>query len=118
MFGTTPALRMKPWKQYLLLNTVAVVVAVCSIFVVPANTPLRVWAAVSGGVLATANVLQHRRLSTSKTSVISSVVTIWGFSLLVAEGGWQQYVAYVGIAVTVLVGTILWIAKKTTGEEF
>ena|SRR5437764_7131459 len=108
---------MKRWKQYLCLNTVAVVVAVCLIFVIPGNTPVRVWAAISGGVLATVNALLHRRLTKPKTSVVSSIVLIFGASLLVAEGGWQQFVACVGIAVMVLVGTITWIAKKTTAKS-
>jgi hypothetical protein len=107
---------MRPWKQYLLLNAVAVVVAVGSIFVIPANTPVRVWTAVAGGMLATLNILLQRRLSKPNVSVLSSVVPIWVFSLLVAEGGWQQYVAYVGIVVVLLVGGVTWIAKKTIRE--
>ena len=108
---------MKHWKQYLLLNTVALIIAVCSIFVLSGNTPVRVWAAICGGMIATLNALLHRRLSKPKTSVLSSVVLIFGSSLLVAEGGWHQFVTYVGIGVLVLVGTITWIARKTTGEN-
>jgi hypothetical protein len=108
---------MKPWKQYLLLNTVAVAGIVCSTFVAPGNTPVRVWAAISGSALAMLNVALYRRLNHPKTSVLSDVAPILALAVLIAEGGWQQFVAYVAIAVAALTGAILWFAKKTIQED-
>ena len=108
---------MKPWKQYLLLNTVAVVGIAGSIFVVPGNTPVRVWAAVSGCALATLNSLLYRRLNRSRTSVLLSVAPFVGLALLIAEGGWQQFVAYIALAVAALTGVIMWLVKKTIQED-
>jgi len=107
---------MKPWKQYLLLNTVAVAGITGSLSVVR-NTPVRVWAAVSGCAIATLNFLLYRRLNRSRTSVLLSVAPFVGLALLVAEGGWRQFVAYVALAVGALTGVIVWLAKKTIHED-
>jgi len=109
--------QMKPWKQYLLLNTVGLVGIVCSIFVVPSNTPLRVWAAISGCILAVLNVALHRRLNRPKIGFVSSVAPFLAIAVLIAEGGWQAIVGYVAIAVAALTGAILWFAKKTIREH-
>ena len=78
---------------------------------------LRVWAAVSSCALATLNSLLYRRLNRSRTSVLLSVAPFVGLALLVAEGGWQQFVAYVALAVGALTGVIVWLAKKTIHED-
>lgn len=107
---------MKPWKQYLLLNSVAVAGIVWSIFVLPGNTPVRIWAAISGCAVATLNVALYRCLNRPKTSFLR-VAPYFCLAILIAEGGWQQYVAYVAIAVAALIGAILWFAKKTIQEN-
>lgn len=108
---------MKPWKQYLLLNSVAVLAIFCSLFVVPRDTPIRVWVAVSGCALALLNVALCRRINQSKTSLKVIIFTSVLLAVQVAEGGWQQYVAYVTIGVVALTGAIVWIAKKTVRED-
>lgn len=108
--------QMKPWHQYVLLNAVFVIAIICSLFVVPGATPFRVWFAVSGFTLATLNFVLHRRLTQSGRKVVPTIAIFFGLALLFAEGGWQQLVVLVALAVTVLIGLILWIARKTVHE--
>jgi hypothetical protein len=57
------------WKQYLVLNSVAALGFICSFFVVPQSTPIRVWAAISGCAIALMNVALYRHLSRPKSFV-------------------------------------------------
>ena len=110
-------LTVKPWKQFVLVNAVAIFGIGCSLFMVPNNTPVRVWAAISGCVIAIPNIVVYRRLNRSGVSVLSSIVPVVGLAILIAEGGWQQIVAYVAIAACALTGLVVWCVKRVSVNE-
>jgi len=45
--------------------------------------------------------------------VLIAICYIW----LLADGGWERMVALVGLGVCLLVGLILWVAKKTLPKD-
>lgn len=78
---------MKTWKQYILLNLSAALGIFVSLFVVPENTTIQVWAAVSIIVVVLVNVGLHlQRRSSEGKKWNRGTAMIWaGFLLLVMD---------------------------------
>jgi hypothetical protein len=78
---------MKTWKQYVLLNLAAAVGVFASLFVVPENTSIRLWATVSivAVVLMNAGLYLRRKLPPQR-KWNGGTAMIWvGFFLLVLD---------------------------------
>jgi hypothetical protein len=84
---------MKPWKQFVLLNLAAAAGVFCSLFVVPENTTLKLWAVVSLAVMLVLNIgLYLRQHSKGHTARLGGTAMVWfGFALFIIDIVFSHY---------------------------
>lgn len=77
----------KTWKKYALVNLGAIFGAGVSLFIVPENTPLWIWATMACITVFLLNYLVIRRGSTEKLPAkkANTVIIVLGFVLLVID---------------------------------
>jgi hypothetical protein len=76
---------MKAWKQYTLLNIGAVIGVGISLFIVPENTPLRLWAIMSFISIALLNYGLYLRRHPTRKQARGTIIIWCGFVLLIAD---------------------------------
>ncbi|MGA3294342.1 MAG: hypothetical protein ABSE45_10225 [Candidatus Acidiferrales bacterium] len=116
------------WKL-VLLNVFAVIGAFCAIFLLPGDTPVKLFLAVCVPVIVLLNAglvvvprLRRRKDATQagppkKRDYWSYVVIALGWAYLIFTSSWGRVVAVVAAA-TVIVGLLaVWIAEKAAGSK-
>jgi len=79
------------WQKFTLLNLGALVGVFASLFMVPANTPTWLWAAIAGVVIAVLNYLLLAKLKkvergeSTKDTGLSTMVVVAGFLVFIFD---------------------------------
>jgi len=81
--------------QYVVLNTAALIGCVVSLFIVPGNTTIRMWAVVAGLTIVLINYALHKRhkaTSNERSERKQVTLVIWiGFALLLLDLAFSRY---------------------------